>query len=263
MKRQLIHALLALGLAIGLLASAPANERAPATSKAEEILQHTIEALGGESYLGVRDMMRRGRLYSFVRGNLANPGDRFIDYVKFPGKEWLQFGKKGKTVFLNNGEQGWELDRQGVREQLPEQIERFKEGNLRDLEYLLRFRIHQEKFQYYYLGREFFDNRRVHVLELVDEKNESIKLFIDARTYLPVKRHHREQEPLTGEWVEVDEYYGKYINVQGIQTPMQLTRERGGFRSLEVHFSKVEYNHGVPDEQFTRAALEKHWGKVK
>lgn len=261
MRQQVIRALLALGLAVGLQASSPDNE--PATSKAEEILQQTIEALGGENYLGVRDMMRRGRLYSFARGNLASPGDRFIDYVKFPGKEWLQFGKKGKIVFLNNGEQGWELDRQGVREQLPEQIEQFKEGNLRDLEYLLRFRIHQEKFQYYYLGREFHDNRRVHVLELVDENNESIKLLIDARTYLPVKRHHREREPLTGEWVELDEYYGKYINVQGIQTPMQLTRERGGFRSLEVHFSKVKYNDGVPDEKFTRAALEKHWRKVK
>ncbi|MFQ5664490.1 MAG: hypothetical protein ACE5HL_11740 [Terriglobia bacterium] len=263
MRQQLVMALLAVMLTASGAAAAQETEPLPGATKAQEILDRTIEALGGETFLAVRDITRRGRLYSFSRGQLASPGDRFLDYVKFPGKERLELGKKGKIVYVNDNDQGWELDRQGVREQTPEQIERFQEGNRRDLEYLLRVRVQQERMQLYYLGREFADNRRVQVLELVDERNDSIKLLIDARTYLPSQMRYREREPLSGEWVETVEYYGKYVAVQGIQTPMQLTRERNGLRTLEVHFEEVKYNTGVPDTLFTRAALEERWQKIK
>ena len=254
--------LVALVLGVGTLAGQE-SATPPTAGQAEEILNRMLEALGGEKFLNVKDITRRGRLYGFNRGELSSPGDRFVDYLKFPGKERLEMGKDGKIVYLNDNDQGWELDRQGIREMTPEQIENFQEGNRRDYEYLLRFRARGEKVQVYYLGREFADNRRVHVLELVDERGDSYKLLVDARTYLPVQLHYRERDVLSGEWVEMTEYFGKFINVQGIQTPKQFTRERARLRSLEVYFSEVQYNTGLSDELFTRPSLEAHWQKVK
>ena len=251
MRRILGFILLTFVVAVGTLAGQE-SATPPTAGQAEEILNRMLEALGGEKFLNVKDITRRGRLYGFNRGELSSPGDRFVDYLKFPGKERLEMGKDGKIVYLNDNDQGWELDRQGIREMTPEQIENFQEGNRRDYEYLLRFRARGEKVQVYYLGREFADNRRVHVLELVD-----------ARTYLPVQLHYRERDVLSGEWVEMTEYFGKFINVQGIQTPKQFTRERARLRSLEVYFSEVQYNTGLSDELFTRPSLEAHWQKVK
>jgi outer membrane lipoprotein-sorting protein len=211
----------------------------------------------------VKDIVRRGRLYSFNRGQLSSPGQRFVDYLKFPGKERLELGKDGKLVYLNDNDQGWELDKQGIREQTPEQIERFQENNRHDFEYLLRFRGRGEDMAIYYLGREFADNRRVDVLELVDEGGDSVKLLVDARNYLPMQLQYREQDPLSKEWIDITEYFGKFVKVQGIPTAMQFTRERAGLRSLEVHFREVEYNAGLSDELFTLPALEAHWKKVK
>lgn len=260
--RNALVLLLVLGSSL-LVAQEPVAPPAPGVEQAEEILQHMIEALGGPAYLGVRDLTRRGRLYGFDRGELASPGDRFVDYLKFPGKERLELGKKGKIVYLNNNDEGWELDRQGVREMTPEQIENFEKGNQRDFEYLLRFRLQQEKIQLYYLGREFVDNRRAHLIELVDEDNQSVTLVVDAKTYLPVQLRYQDRNPVTGARVDVVEYYAKYITVQGIKTPMHLSRERRGLRSFEAYLTEVKYNSGLSDELFTQRALEEHWRKVK
>jgi hypothetical protein len=243
----------------------PAQEAEPTVGvdTAQQIMDRVIQALGGEAYLGVRDISRRGRLYGFDRGQLASPGDRFLDLVKFPDREWLEIGKKRNLVNLNNGEEGWELDRQGIRDMAPEQIQAFQEANKRDPEYLFRFRLQQERFQLYYLGREIVDNRRVEIVELVDPDNESLKLYVDARTALPLQLRYRRRDPMSGERVEEIERYGKYVSVQGVETPMQISRERAGRRTFEVFFTEVQYNTGLPEGQFTRAALEAHWEKVK
>lgn len=263
MRPRLVIAVAAGLLFCGGFGRAQENAPAPGADQAREILDRAIAALGGPTYLNVQDITRRGRLYSFDRGELASPGERFVDYLKFPGKERFEIGKDGKIVYLNVNDQGWELDRQGVRDQTPEQIENFQTANLRDLEYLLRFRLGEEKMQLYSLGREFVDNRRVHVIELVDAQNRSLTLVIDVGTYLPVQLRYRRRDVLSGEWVEEMEYYGKYITVQGIQTPMHVSRERAGLRVFEVYFSEVRYNTGVSDQLFTRASLEERWRKLK
>ncbi|MDA2914274.1 outer membrane lipoprotein-sorting protein [Acidobacteriia bacterium AH_259_A11_L15] len=250
--------------ALGLAVSATAQESVPAPGdKAGEILDRTIQAMGGENFLQVRDITRRGRIYSFNRGELANPGTKFIDYVKFPGREWFELGNKGRIVYLNNQEQGWELDRQGIREMAPELIERFSENNRRDLDYLLRFAYPRGELELYYLGREFVDNRRVHVVEMVYEDNTSVTLLVDARSYLPMRLRYRLRDEVTGEWIQMVDTLGKYITVRGVRTPMQYTRERNGLRTMEVHLKKVEYNTGVADDFFTLTSLEARWEKVK
>lgn len=256
--------LTALMLFIAVAASGQEEATAAAmVDRAERTFNAVIEALGGEKFLGVQDITRRGRLYSFSRGELSSPGERFLDYVKFSDKERLELGKKGKIVYLYNEEEGWELDKQGIRDMSPEAIEDFLENNRRDFEYLMRFQARGEKVNIYYLGREFVDNRRASILELVDERGESTKLIVDANTNLPMQLRYRERHPVTGDWLDVVEYFGKYVNVGGVETPMQFTRERAGNRSLEAYFSDVQYNTGISDELFTRTALEQHWQKVK
>lgn len=230
--------------------------------KSRQILQQTIQALGGQKFLGVRDMVRRGRIYGFDRGELSSPGDKFVNYVKFKGKERLEFGKKGEIVYLNDDDQGWELDKQGIREMTPESIETFQQGLRRDFDYVFRFRLQEEPVQLYYLGTEFVDNRRAHAIEMVDERQESLVLYIDVHSHLPVQVRYKHRDVLSGEFVEVIEYYGKWVSIQGIQTPMAISRERGGRRYFEVYISEVQYNVGVDDQLFTRASLDERWAKV-
>ena len=234
-----------------------------AADEAEQLYSRMIEAMGGETYLRATEVYGRGRIYSFNRGDLSSPGERFVYYAKFPGKERLEFGKKGNIAYVNNGDQGWELDRQGVREQTPEAIDDFQQTNRRDFHNILRARSRGETIKVYLLGRQFVDNRRVHILELVDERNESVQFYIDANNHLPLQLRYRERDALTREWLDVVEHYGKYITVQGIKTAMHLSRTRGKMRVLEVYFSEISYNTGVSDYLFTRESLEERWASLK
>src|SRR3989304_667213 len=97
--------LVALVLGVGTLAG---QERAtpPTAEQAEEILNRMLEARGGEKFLNVKDITRRGRLYGFNRGELSSPGDRFVDYLKFPGKERPGVGTGGEDGYTNKNTQG-------------------------------------------------------------------------------------------------------------------------------------------------------------
>jgi len=97
----------------------------------------------------------------------------------------------------------------------------------------------------------------------VDNRNESLKLYVDARTYLPLQMRWRQKDVLTGDYMDVVESYGKWIRVQGVMTPMSVSRERGGRRYFEAYFTQVQYNVGVDDSLFTAGSLQERWKKVK
>lgn len=242
-----------------------AQEKAagPYAVEAEQIFDRMIKAMGGQAFVDVTEIDGRGRIYSFNRGELSSAGDRFVYFAKLPGKERIEFGKKGNIAYVNAGDVGWELDRQGIREQTPEQVEDFQQASRRDINNVLRSRARGQNIKLYLVGREFVDNRPVHLLELVDDRDESVKLYIDAGNYLPLQLRYRERDILTREWLDVIEYYGKYITVQGIKTPMYIARTRGKVRVLEVYFSELRYNSGIPDSLFTRESLEERWASLK
>lgn len=258
-----VRTLLLLALFAAATVSATAQEaKAPPPNKAGDLIEKAVEALGGAGYLGVTQFIREGRLYSFSRGQLASPGTLFTEYVKLPYKSRVEFGRKNNIIYVNNGDQGWELDPQGIRDQTPEAIADFKASVRRDMDFLLRTRRTEPGMQFYYLGSEFIDNRRMDIIEMVDAENESLQIYLDAQTHLPGRLRYRERDTLTGEMVEVVEYYGTYLTFQGIRTPRQITRERVRLRTFEAFILKVNFHADVPDPLFTREALEEIWGKT-
>ncbi|MBI4463014.1 MAG: hypothetical protein HY653_08920, partial [Acidobacteria bacterium] len=116
--------------------------------------------------------------------------------------------------------------------------------------------------QFYYLSSEFIDNRRVDIIEMVDAENDSYILYLDGQTHLPTQLRYRERDTLTGEMVDVVEYYGTYLEIQGVRTPRQITGERAGLRTFEAFLRKVKYNGGIGDQLFTRDSLEELWRKI-
>lgn len=258
-----------LGILAMLLLGAPLAARAQEQAAAEppdrgqQVFDKMIEALGGEKYLTLTGMLREGRIYDFDSGVLAGSGTRFKDYLKFPDREWLEFGKKGNIVYLYSGEQGWELDKQGITEATPESLKGWQEGNNKDPEYLFRFRVREEELPIYYNGKEFVDNRMVHILEILDSDNESVMVYVDSRSYLPVQLRYSRHDELRRGRVPIVEYYGKYIDVGGVQVPFHFTRERDGQRVMEVFFKEVTLDDETPDGFFTLENLEARWKKVK
>src|SRR4029077_14304643 len=77
--------------------------------KAKALLDKAIHALGGEAYLGVRDLQQEGRTYSFHHGRQTGNGVQFWRFVEFPDKERIEVTKQRDIAVLYNGDKGYEI----------------------------------------------------------------------------------------------------------------------------------------------------------
>src|SRR5215472_11991787 len=64
------------------------------SSKAKVIIEQGIEALGGQTYLTIRDREQQGRTYGFHHGTPTGGGAVFWGFSEFPDKERVEFTKE-------------------------------------------------------------------------------------------------------------------------------------------------------------------------
>lgn len=231
-------------------------------AKAKQILQEAIEALGGSTYLNVHDVTCTGRLGQFDHAGELTGFGTFIDYAVPPDKERQENLPKRNIIEVYNGNKGWDLDRGGVSEAPQVDLVDFVEGNKKDLDNILRHRIHEPDMVFRYGGPDIVDLKQVDWVELVDADNRTIRIAFATATHLPIRKVVDTRDARTRMKSEEIEYYSNYHPLGGIQTPFQLTRERNGIKIFQVFFDKCEYNTNLADSLFTRESLEERWAKV-
>ncbi len=231
-------------------------------AKAKAMLQQAITALGGQAYLGVRDATCSGRFAQFGHSGDLTGYISFHDLWKLPDKNRTEFGKKETIVDVHNGNQGWTMDKGGVSDAPAASIEDFQEQLKTDIDNLLRSRLNEEGMIFRYAGTDIADLKKVEWVELVDRDRRTFRLALDSSTHLPIRAVVTTRNPTTRERNEEITYFSNYYPVQGIQTPMQVTRDRNGLKVYQVFYAECHYNTGLGDDLFTRAALEKRWGEI-
>jgi len=234
-------------------AAAPANSR-PSTlpvriePKAQQILDRTIQALGGAAFLNARTLTTHGTLGSGEAGIVY-----FDSQVQFPDKRRLSYGlaKKGKPiVVINNGDQGWEIDRMGTVTLDSEDIRAWRFNNRYSLENIFRLRIREPGTLVQTAGVDFVDNVTVNVLDMFDATENQIKLYLSTQTGLPVQISYRKWNAQINDWDEYSDVYGNYATYQGIAVPKQISHLRNGRRVSEVFRDSAVFNETYPPAIF-------------
>jgi len=231
-------------------------------AKAKAILQQAIAALGGPAYLNVHDVTCEGRLSQFGHSGELNGFGHFADYAQPPLKDRTENLPKRNIISVFNGDKGWELDRGGVSEATITDLATFQEDTKKDIDNILRSRIHEPGMIFRYAGLDVVDYQESDWVELVDSDNRTFRIAIARNTHLPVRKVVDTRNANTRMRNEEIEYYSNYHPINGIQTPYQITRERNGIKVYQVFFDKFAYNSNVPDSLFTKESLEERWEKV-
>jgi hypothetical protein len=231
-------------------------------AKAKAILQQAIDALGGPAYLNVHDVTCEGRLSQFGHSGELNGFGHFVDYAQPPLKDRTENLPKRNIISVFNGDKGWELDRGGVSEATITDLATFQEDTKKDIDNILRHRIHEQGMIFRYGGLDIVDYQESDWVELVDSDNRTIRIAIARTTHLPVRKVVDTRNANTRMRTEEVEYYSNYHPINGIETPYQITRERNGIKVYQVFFDKYEYNTSVPDSLFTKESLDERWEKV-
>jgi hypothetical protein len=217
--------------------------------KAQALLDMTLQALGGASFLGFKSLTTSGRAFTISDDQTAGFAP-FTSAVVYPDKRHFSYGKKKPVTIINNGDQGWELDKYGTISQKPVDLLRWKTINRYSLENLLRVRIHEPGMLIQDGGTDFVDQLPARVLTMVDARQVQIRLFISNSNFLPIRITYRMQNATGDDWDEYADVYGDYQKIQGSQTPMHITRFLNDDRESETYRNTAKYDESYPADYF-------------
>jgi hypothetical protein len=258
-------ALLVISLAGPVSASAQVDELLmpeESAAKAKQLLNQAIEAMGGAAYLNVHDVTCSGRVGTFDHAGQLTGFGQFIDYTIPPFKERQENLPKRNIIEVYNGDKGWELDRGGVSDAPAPDLADFQATVKKDLDNILRHRIHEPDMTFRYGGTDVLDGWQAEWVELIDGENQTIRIAFQTSTHLPVRKVTDNNDPKTHLRMKEIEYYSNFLPVDGIQTAYQVTRERNGIKVFQAFFDKCEYNTNLSDSLFTKESLEQRWSQV-
>ena len=226
-------------------------------AKGKQILGQLITALGGPTYLDVKESECDGRLAQFGHAGDLTGYTNFKVYWSFPDKNRTDFAKKGVIVNIYNGDHGWTLDKGGVSELSTAAVADFQEQTKRDVNNLLRVRLKEPGMVVRYGGQDIVDLKTVDWVELADSEQRDFRLAVDRTTHQLVRTITTLADDTSPDRSVETRIFTNYQLMDGVQTPLQITLDRNGRRINQVFFASCKYNVGFGPDFFTRAALEK------
>jgi outer membrane lipoprotein-sorting protein len=231
-------------------------------ARGKQILDQLITALGGPTYLDIRESNCDGRLAQFGHAGELTGYTPFKVYWRYPDKNRTDFSKKGVIVNVYNGDQGWTLDRGGVTELSSVAVADFQEQAKRDINNLLRVRLKEPGMAIRYGGIDVVDLRTVDWVEITDTEQRDFRLAVDRSTHFLVRSVVTLADDTSPDRSVETRIYTNYQLMDGVQTPLQITLDRNGRRVNQVFFQSCKYNPGFSDDFFSKAALDKRFSEV-
>jgi hypothetical protein len=217
--------------------------------KAQKLLDHAIQALGGPAFLNFKNISTTGRVFGFSNGQMAGVFP-FKSIYAPPDKRRFTYGKGKPVTLINNGNEGWELDRYGLVHQLPKKLRQWKIANRYGLDNLLRVLIKESGVLILDHGVDFVSNQPAYVIDIIDARNVHIRLFLRKTNYLPLRVIYSIQNPTAEDRDEYVDDYSDYQSFNGVMTPMNVTRLLNGERVGAIYRNKASYNVSVPANYF-------------
>ncbi|HEY0545799.1 MAG TPA: hypothetical protein VGC91_10515 [Pyrinomonadaceae bacterium] len=238
-----------------------ASPKAEDVEKAEQILQHATEALGGNAYLSVQSITAHG-LYTLYKEGKPELPLTFTDYIVLPDKERTEFKSEGvKNVQANTGDTGWVFDgmTKNIKDMKAPQIADFKLSLRTSVENLLRGLWRKEGARIAYAGRrEAGLAKRNEVVRVTYPDGFTVDFEFGAQDHLPAKIVWAKKNPdKEGEEIKEEERMMKYIDLKGINTPFVVDHYRDAVQQSRINYDSIEYNAQIADSLFARPANAK------
>lgn len=226
-------------------ASQDANAR-----KARALLDECIQAMGGQAWLNLQDMEQQGRSYHYSHGQPNSLGTLFWRFWKYPDKERVELTKQRDVVYINAGDNGYEVTYKGTAAQEPVPLADYNRHRRRSLEVVLRQWLDQPGTALFYDGPAVAEQKPADSVTILTADNDSVTLFLDNHTHLPIKKMFEWRDPADRLKNVEGEIFDNWRLEQGIMTPHSLLRSRNGEVTNQRFITNVRYNVAMPDSLF-------------
>ena len=229
--------------------------------RGKKTIDDSIAALGGNTFLTMADRTESGRAYSFYRDEISGLSIAKI-YTRYltvpPSKSAEDLGQREKEVFGKTDDtsvlflenEGWDTSWRGSKRMEQDRFDKYKETTLRNTLYLFRERLHEPGMIFESKGSDVVENVPVDIVDITDSDNHVIHVHFHQTTRLPVRQIYKLKNPVSKEQDEEVTLFARYRDVDGVQWPHQIRRERNGEKVYEIFADSVKINSDLTDALF-------------
>ncbi|HEY4767080.1 MAG TPA: hypothetical protein VIH75_25650 [Candidatus Sulfotelmatobacter sp.] len=228
-------------------AIAPDQENA---RKAKATIEQAIQALGGQTYLTLRDREQQGRGYSFHHGRPNGSGGVFWSFTEFPDKERVELTKERDVAELYVGNKAWEITYKGPHPVEQKDLDDYLRRRRFSLDTVLRTWVNDPSVVLLFEGFAIAAQHPATQITLINAQNESVTLYFDSDTHLPVKKSFSWRDPTDRQKNVEEEVYENYRQVSGVMAPYNLTRYFNGDMTNQRFLNSVTINQRLDEAMF-------------
>ena len=255
-----------------LPSAAPAAAKLSDTERGRQLIDQMVAALGGEAWLNRATMQIDGRGSTFFHGQpnpyiveyhelrrLAAPGQPEADRVGFlTDRGMIEPGKKIDVVQIWTAGNGYEITFKGQAALPKDQVEDYYRRRAHSIEEVVHNWLKAPGVMIVAEGTVMVDRRLADSVTVLTADNDAVTLDLDATTHLPLRRTFRWRNPQFKDYDEESETYDDYHTIQGLPTPLTITRYHNGEMSNQRFLTRVVYNLQLDPSLFDPAvALKK------
>jgi hypothetical protein len=261
---------LALGLLLASLAAPRLHAQASAIPSAQsnvnsndpaagrKLLDKMVAALGGPAWLDRTDYSARGQSGTFYKGQ-ANPYvAEFEQYIRLNpfGERLIIVSKQG--VFIPTTKRdvaviwtptsGYEVTYKGKKELPKKEIDEFFLYRNHSIDTVMLNWLKQPGVLITYEGTELVGRRLADKVSILTASNDAVTLDLDEASHLPLSLTFQWRDPTYKDFNTEIQQYDDYHPIEGVMTPLTLTRLHNGDMTSQVYLKEVHYNvHFPPD----------------
>lgn len=228
--------------------------------RGKRVVDECLQALGGDRYLNMQNRVEAGRAYSFYHEKLSGLSIATI-YTRYDSgvadtahqlaqHERDNFDKKQDYGTLFTDKEAWDVTFRGARPLPADRFARYKNTTLHDVFYILRARLKEPGWIIESKGADVIENSPVEIVDLTDADNRVTTVYFDQITKLPVRQVFYRRDEVTKDRDEEVTHFSKYRDVDGIQWPFAIERDRNGEKIYEIFSNSVRFNDPKVSDNF-------------
>jgi len=241
------------------------------TERGQNLIHQMIEALGGDAWLNRATFQSEGRTTSFFHGA---PNPYIVEYHEarsFPvngqvdadrigfltDRSMILPGKKIDVVQIWRDGHGYEITYKGKTDLPKDQVDDYYRRHAHSLEEVIHNWIHAPGVMIVSEGTTMVERRLADKVTVLTADNDAVTLELDSATHLPLRKTFQTRNQQFHDFDEDTETYDDYHTIDGLPTPLTITRYHNGDMSNQRYLTKVTYNLAVDPSLFDPAILLK------
>ena len=213
-------------------------------SRARAVLQQMVAAMGGDGRMQRRDYRLDGRTASFFKNEPTSSTEYTLFHHPLAGSSFedrVELTKKRDIVQIWTPTEGYEVTFKGHKDLPKEDREAYFRRQQYSLDSVITAWIGDPKAIFFYEGRKLVSRRQADAVTIVNAKDETLHIDIEAETHLPIRRSFKTRNEKYKDFDEDVEEYSDWHTEGGVPVPYATTRYFNGDMVSERFVTRIDF----------------------